>query len=587
MVRQALSFDNNAVAAVLDEIGDLLELKGENVFRAVTYRAAARAIRDLREPLRMYVEQKRLGEIPKVGSSVADVITQLVTAGKAKRHEELKAAVPEGLLTLLRVSGVGPATARTIYEHLKITTLDELEEAAKEGRLRRLPKIQARTEENILKSIASLRQRTGRSLLDDARSAADAMITWLREETGCERVAVAGSLRRWRETIGDVDLLVAAAEPAPIMDTFVRAPTVDRVIARGDTKSSVIVERGLQIDLRVIPEASWGAALVYFTGSKEHNVRLRGIALRKKLLLNEYGLYRIGEEKGGTPVASATEEDVYAALGMAWIPPEIREDRGEIDAATAGALPELIRVEDIKGDLHTHSSWTDGRDTIADMARRARAKGYEYVALTDHSVGLGMTQGLSLERIRQRTKEIERLGRELAPFRILVGTEVDIRSNGKLDYPDEVLALFDVVTASVHSAFSQPRDVMTERIVGAMRHPLVDAISHPTGRLLERRDPYEVDIDKLIDVAAETGTRLEVNGGPERLDLPDVWVRRAIDKGVCLVVNSDAHAIEELDYMDNAVATARRGWATKASVDNVNVLEKLVGLRPKRKGKQA
>ena len=582
MVRQALSFDNDAVADVLDEIGDLLELKGENVFRAVTYRAAARAIRDLREPIRVYVERKRLAEIPKVGASVGEVITQLIETGRSKRHEELLAAVPEGLLTLLRVPGVGPATARTIHEHLRITTIDELEEAAKAGRLRRLPKIQAKTEENILKSIASLRQRTGRALLGDARAAAAAMADWLRQETGEQRIEVAGSLRRWRETIGDVDLLVASHAPGPVMEALTRAPAVERVLAHGETKSSVIVDRGLQIDLRVVPEASWGAALLYFTGSKEHNVRLRGIALRAKLLLNEYGLYRAGEEKSGSPVASRTEEEIYAALGMPWIAPELREDRGEIQAALAGELPLLLRDEDVRGDLHAHSDWTDGRDPIAAMARAARARGYAYIALTDHSVGLGMTQGLSVERIRKRGVEIAALNRELAPFRILAGTEVDIRANGSLDYPDEVLALFDVVTASVHSAFGQTRDVMTERIVGAMRHPLVDAISHPTGRLLERRDPYAVDLDRVIDVAAETGTRLEVNGGPERLDLPDVYVRKAIAKGVRLVTNSDAHSIEELDHMRNAVATARRGWATAASVENTRSLDALLGLRPKR-----
>ena len=582
MVRQALSFDNDAVAAVLDEIGDLLELKGENVFRAVTYRAAARAIRDLRDPLKMYVEQKRLAEIPKVGTSVGDVIRQLITTGKSDRHEELLAAVPPGLLTLLRVPGVGPATARTIYEHLRITTIDELDEAAKAGKLRQLPKIQAKTEENIIKSIVSLRQRTGRALQGDARTAAGAMIAWLRQETGEERIEIAGSLRRWRETIGDVDLLVSSRSPAAIMEALTRAPMVERVLAHGDTKSSVIVDRGLQIDLRVVPEASWGAALLYFTGSKEHNVRLRGIALRRKLLLNEYGLYRVGEEKTGTPLASRSEEEIYDALGMDWIAPELREDHGEIQAAAAHALPALLELRDIKGDLHSHSSWTDGRDPIADMARQARARGYEYIALTDHSVGLGMTQGLNVERIRLRTKEIEQLNRELAPFRILIGTEVDIRANGALDYPDEILALFDVVTASVHSAFNQPRDVMTDRIVGAMRHPLVDAISHPTGRLLEKRDPYDVDLDRLIEVAAETGTRLEVNGGPERLDLSDVYVRQAIAAGVRLVTNSDAHSIEELDYMANAVSTARRGWATAATVENTKPLAEIMSLRPKR-----
>ncbi len=558
--------DNDRVAAVLDEIGDLLELKGENVFRAVTYRAAARAIRDLREPLRDRLAQGRLGEIPKVGPSVAEAIEQLLTTGRSKRHDELTALVPEGLLTLLKVPGVGPATARAIYDRLQITTIDGLAEAAAAGRLRGIPKIGTKTEENILKSIAALRQRTGRSLIHDARRAAEAMAAHLRAH-GAREVYVAGSLRRWKETIGDVDLLVAVADPTPLMAAFVAGPSVLRVLANGETKSSVVLESGLQIDLRVVPEVSLGAALLYFSGSKEHNVRLRGHALRRKLTLNEYGLYRLGDEKG-KPVASRTEEEIYAALEMDWIPPELREDHGEIDAALAHTLPELVGVTDIRGDLHTHSNWTDGRDTILEMALRARAKGYAYVALTDHSVGLGMTQGLNVERIRKRSLEIRALNATLAPFRILIGTEVDIRANGRLDYPDEVLAEFDIVTASVHSAFAQTRDVMTKRIIGAMEHPLVNAISHPTGRLLERRPGYEVDIDALIDAAVRTHTRLEINGGPERLDLADVAVRRAVEKGAALVINSDAHAVEELEWMEYGVATARRGWATKASVHN-------------------
>jgi DNA polymerase (family 10) len=571
--REYASEENARVADLLDEIGDLIELKGENVFRAVTYRAAAREIRDLREPIRTIYEAGHLATIPKVGTSVGEAIAQYLQGGKARRHEELKAAVPDGLLTLLRVKGVGPATARLIHQHLKITTIDDLEVAAKDGRLRTLPKIQAKTEENILKSIASLRQRTGRSLINYARTAADRMVVHLRETTAVAEISVCGSLRRWKETIGDVDLLVASEQAAPIMAAFTGAPNVERILASGDTKSSVIVERGLQIDLRVVPAASWGAALLYFTGSKEHNVRLRGYALRMKLLLNEYGLYRVGEEKSGTPVASRTEEEIYAALGMDWIPPELREDHGEIDAALAHALPSLVTVDELKGDLHTHSDWTDGRDTLAAMVRRARDKGYAYVAMTDHSVGLGMTNGLNLERIAARTKQIAKLNQELAPFRVLIGTEVEIRADGRLDYPDDVLAGFEIVTASIHSAFNQPREQITQRLVGAMKHPLVTAISHPTGRLLERRDPYDVDLDAVIDAAAATGTRLEVNGGPERLDLPDWAVRKAVEKRAALVIDSDAHAVEELEWTLYGTATARRGWATADRVDNTRGLD--------------
>jgi len=571
--REYASEENARVADLLDEIGDLLELKGENVFRAVTYRAAAREIRDLREPIRTIYEAGHLAAIPKVGSSVGEAIAQYLQGGKAKRHEELKAAVPDGLLTLLRVKGVGPATARLIYQHLKITSIDDLEAAAKDGRLRAIPKIQAKTEENILKSIASLRQRTGRSLINFARTAADRMVAYLRDTANVTEISVCGSLRRWKETIGDIDLLVASDQAAPIMAAFTSAPNVERILASGDTKSSVIVERGLQIDLRVVPLSSWGAALLYFTGSKEHNVRLRGFALRKKLLLNEYGLYRVGEEKGGTPVASRTEEDIYAALGMDWIAPELREDHGEIDAALAHALPLLVTVDQLRGDLHTHSDWTDGRDTLAAMVRRARDKGYAYVAMTDHSVGLGMTNGLNLERIAARTKQIAKLNSELAPFRVLIGTEVEIRADGRLDYPDDVLAGFEIVTASIHSAFNQPRDQITQRLVGAAKHPLVTAISHPTGRLLERRDPYDVDLDAVIDAAVATGTRVEVNGGPERLDLPDWAVRKAVDKGATLVIDSDAHAVEELEWTVYGTATARRGWATADRVGNTRGLD--------------
>jgi DNA polymerase (family 10) len=582
MPLDALATGNDAIAKVLDEIGDLIELKGENVFRAVTYRAAARSIRDLREPLTKLVQERRLKEIPKVGSSVGEAIEQIVATGRSKRHDELQAAVPPGLLTLLRVPGVGPATARTIYDHLKITTIEELEEAATEHRLQQLPKIQAKTEENILRSIAALKQRTGRSLLHDARASAMVMAEYLRAETGATQLAIAGSLRRYKETIGDIDIVVAGDDAVPIFEVFARAPSIQRVLARGDTKCSVIVDSGLQIDLRVVPAQSFGAALLYFTGSKEHNVRLRGLALRRKLLLNEYGLYRVGAEARGQEIASKTEEEVYAALEMDFIPPELREDRGEVDAAKARALPKLVDLAQVRGDLHTHTNWTDGRDPLADMARQARAMGYAYLAVTDHSPGLGMTNGLSPERIEVRLAEAGRLNAELAPFRIIVGTEVDIRANGALDYSDDLLRKFDVVTASVHSSFAQTREQMTARVVGAMRHPLVTALSHPTGRLLEKREPHAVDLDAVIDAAVETGTWIEVNGGPERLDLPDTWIHKAVDRGATLVANSDAHAIEELDWMDLAIGTARRGWAPEKNIANVRGLDAMLASRKKR-----
>ncbi len=575
MPRTSPTPSNEQVAAMLEDIADMLELSGENVFRAVSFRAAARSIRDLRDPVERYVTEGRLREIERVGESSAEIITEFIERGTSRRYEELQAKTPPGLLQLLRVPGVGPATARTIYQHLKITTVDELEEAARLGRLRTLPKIQAKTEENILRSIGRLKQRSGRSLVHQALADARRLVADMKERTGVERLTWAGSLRRMRETIGDIDILAATADGGPVARVFFEAPEVERVLARGDTKCSVVLRRGVQVDLRIVPPESWGAALLYFTGSKEHNVHLRGVALKRKLTLNEYGLYRLGEEQGA-PVASATEEEVYAALGMDWIPPELREDRGEIEAALEQRLPALVRREDIEGDLHVHSNWTDGRDTLAAMCRRAKELGYAYVAVTDHSIGLGMAKGLTVDRIRARNADIAKLNDELAPFRVFSGTEVNIRADGTLDYNEEVLQLFEVVTASIHSSFAQPKEVMTKRIIGAMRHPLVDAISHPTGRLLERRDAYDVDVEALIGVSAETGCRLEVNGGPERLDLTDVYVRRAIERGAPLVINSDAHAIEELDWLEFGVATARRGWARAEHVENTRSLAEML-----------
>ena len=562
---------NERVAAVLDDIADMVDLAGEGTFRAVTFRAVARAVRDLREPVRAYHEQGRLRDIEKVGPSVEQVIVDLLERGTSRRYEELTAKTPPGLLDLLRVPGVGPATARTIYEHLRITTLEELEDAARDGRLRRLPKIQAKAEERILLAIEQLKRRSGRSLLHHALRDARAVADYLREQVPGADVAWAGSLRRMRETIGDLDILAASAEARPLHEALLACPGVERVLASGEAKSAVVLASGVQVDLRVVPRASWGAALIYFTGSQEHNVHLRGLALRKGLLLNEYGLYRVGEETGPA-VAGAREEDIYAALGMQWIPPELREDRGEVEAALTDRLPRLVTRADIRGDLHCHSDWTDGRDTLPAMVLRAKELGYDYVAVTDHSISLGMAKGLSVDRIRQRNAVIERLDRELRPFRVFSGCEVNIRADGALDYPDDVLALFDVVTASIHSAMQQPKDVMTRRITGAMRNPLVDAISHPTGRLLERREEYEVDVEAIIALSAETGCRLEVNGGPERLDLADVSVRKATSAAAPLVINSDAHAVDELDWMEFGVATARRGWATRAAVENAKPL---------------
>lgn len=474
---------------------------------------------------------------------------------------------------LLEVPGLGPRRAETIYRELGITTIPQLADSARQHRLCKLPGIREKTEQKILREIERLQQRTRRLLLGVALPAAEEVVNLLKGHPAVERIDPAGSIRRMKETIGDIDILVASTRPLAVMDAFTTLPIVKEVLAKGPTKSSILTRANLQIDVRVIKPEEYGSALQYFTGSKEHNIALRELAIRKGLKLSEYGIF---DDRTGKRLAGETEQEVYHVLGLQWIPPELRENRGEIEAAAEGRLPKVVELRDIRGDLHVHTDMSDGTDPLEVMVEAARRHGYEYVAITDHSIGLGVAGGLSLDVIAEQKRIIDKLNHKYAPFRILHGIEVNIRGDGTLDYDDEVLRHFDIVTASIHSGFGQPRERMTERIIKAIRNPNVDVLNHPRGRLIDKRAGYEVDLDAVIKVAAEEGVSLEINSQPDRLDLDDVWSRRAKEMGVTLTIDSDAHNKDQLGLLRYGVATARRGWLEKSDVLNTLPLDKLL-----------
>lgn len=562
---------NAAVARVLEAIADALELRGEGGFRVNAYREAARNVELLREDIEEIWEEGKLEEIPGVGTSIAQKIGDFLARGESPYLAELGQGFPPGLLELLKVPGLGPKKSRLLYEALGIGSLAELVEAARAHRIRQVRGLGAKSEENLLREAERLQQREKRLLLGQAWPLAEAIAQMLSECPFVCAIEPAGSIRRRKETIGDIDLLASSAEPTQVMEAFVRLPLVQEVLNQGPTKSSILTQENLQVDLRVVAPAEYGSALQHFTGSKSHNIAMRERAIRLGYKLNEYGLFRLDTNER---VAAKREEDVYQALGLPWIPPELRENAGEIEAAERGRLPHLIELADIRGDLHLHTEWSDGHDSLRSMAYAARELGYEYIAVTDHSHSLGIAHGLDPERVREQGRLIEDLNRELAPFQILHGTELEIRMDGTLDYPDELLATLDYVGASVHSGMKQPADKMTARILEAFRHR-IHTFNHPTGRLLEERSPYEFDFDQVLQAARGRGICLEVNGNPHRLDLKDVDARRARDKGVGLVLDTDAHRTADLSYMRYAVAIARRGWVEKGDVLNALPLEAL------------
>lgn len=564
---------NEDVVRLLSEIADMLEVQGESAFKVRAYREAARTLEGMSESVANLVAEGRLTDIRGIGASIAEKITEFVQTGRSRYHEELESKLSSGFVKMLQIPGVGPKMARLFRDELGVSSIEELEEAARSHRLRDLPRFGEKTEQNVLAGIARLRRKSGRLLLGTALPVAEQIVSQLRTSAAVQRIETCGSLRRWRETIGDLDILVASTRPADALDDFAGLPVVKSVLAKGSTKASVLTEEDLQVDCRVVAPDEWGAALQYFTGSKDHNVQIRGIAEQNGLKLNEYGVFRIADD---TKVAGPDEEGVYRALGMAWIPPEMREAHGEVQAALEGRLPDLVELSDIRGDLHIHTNWSDGHDSIEAMVEAARTRGYEYLAVSDHSVGMGFISGLTVERIREQREAIDRLNDGYDGFRLLHGIEVNIRADGTLDYDDEVLARFDVVTASIHGGLSQSEERITERMLSAIRNPHVDIIGHPTGRIIDKREPYAFDEDAVFAAAAETRTALEINSQPDRLDLKDTHARRAIQAGALVAIDSDAHSTAQLQLTRYGVATARRGWVTKNRVVDALPLEDLL-----------
>ena len=564
---------NPEVARIFNAIADILEIKGDNPFRIRAYRRAAQNIEGLPEDVETLIAREALEDLPGIGKDLAAKIREIVKTGTAQEYENLKAEIPAGLVQLVHIPGVGPKTAKLLYEEKGIDSIEKLEAAARAGVLRKLPKIKVKTEQNILRGIEMLKRASGRMPLGQALPLAEEIIARLRRVKGNQRILYAGSLRRMKDTVGDVDLLAVSTAAEKVMDAFVSLPMVQQVLAKGETKSSVMTRQGIQVDVRVVAPEAFGAALVYFTGSKAHNIHLRDMARKKGLKISEYGVF---QERTGKRIAGKEEEEIYGVLKLPFIPPELREDAGEIEAALAGRLPDLITVEDIKGDLHVHSTWSDGAHPIAEVVEAAQKRGYAYIAITDHSKGLGVARGLSAEDLARQREEIERLNQRLTGFRILAGTEVDIRADGRLDLPDAVLATLDFVIASVHSAFRQDPETMTKRITRALGNRYVRALGHPTGRLLGEREPLEFDFDQLLEAARKNTVAFEINASPFRLDLNEVYARRVKDAGLPIVINTDTHTLSNFDHIKLGVATARRAWIEKKDVWNALPLKQLL-----------
>lgn len=563
---------NAEVAEVLYEIADLLELQGVE-FKPNAYRKAARNIEAMTQEIEDYRKTSSLRDIPGVGEAIAKKLEEILKTGHLTYLDELKAELPAGLLQLMDVPEIGPKTAIHLYKELHVTNLHELKAAAEGHRIRDLKGFGVRSEERILSGIRVLERRSGRMLLGYAYPAAQSVKDYMERTAEVRLISLGGSLRRMKETIGDLDLLVGSGEPEKVMEVFVSNPEVAEVIVRGPTKTSVRLRDGIQVDLRVVQVEEFGAALQYFTGSKEHNVELRSIAIDKGYKLNEYGLFK---RDGAEVVARRTEEDIYKALGLDIMPPEMRENRGEIEAAQWGRLPKLIELKDIKGDLHTHSLASDGVATIEEMAYAGKRKGYEYIGISDHSESLRVANGLSPQRLRGNVDIARNVAERVQGIKVLIGAEVEILEDGKLDYPNDVLRELDYVVGAVHSKFAQSEREMTDRIVTAMSNDYMTILAHPTGRVLEQREPYHFDMDQVLQAAKDHQICMELNAYPERMDLSDINCMKAREKGVVIAVNTDAHSLAQLDYMFYGVATARRAWLEAKNVINALPLDQLV-----------
>ena len=572
--------NNKELADTFTLIANLLEIKGEVIYVTLAYRKAAENLSTLGRDANEYWKEGKLREIPGVGKAIAEKIAELLNTGQLQFLEKLKQEIPEGLAEWLQVPGLGPKKVALIWKELGITTLSELAEAAKTGKLRDLPGMGEKSETQILTGIESLSRRSGRIPLGRAFPLAQEIIAVLKKIPGVADASPAGSLRRMKPTVGDLDILVAASESAAVMQAFTTLPGVARVLGKGETKASIEFGDGVRAQLWVHPPEKFGTALQYATGSKDHNVQLRQLALEKGLSLSEHALTRTD---GSGEILCATEEAVYATLGLPWIPPELREDRGEVQAAKAGKLPKLIEVGDIHADLQTHSTWSDGKLSMLEMARLAARRGMRVIAFTDHSISLGVTGGLSMERHAEQQLEIEAAQREVGDsIRILHASEVEIKADGTLDYPDEFLATLDLVLASLHTSLRQPREKVTQRLINAIRNPHVDIIGHPTGRLIPDREGADLDMDAVLAAAAETGVALEINASPYRLDLEDIYARRAHELGIPISINTDAHSEVDMDMLPFGVAIARRAWLTAEDVINTWPTQRLLDWLAKR-----
>ena len=565
---------NTAIAKVFQDMADLLELKGENMFKIRAYQRAARTIEHLPKEIEIMLDEgEDLQTIPGVGEAIAKKTIELVNTGKLRVYEELKAEFPEGITTLLEIPGIGPRTANRLSNELGVKSADDLEQAIKDGRVAGLFRLGDKTADNILQQIEALRRKDQRIPIGEALPVVDEILNSLRPLPGVKNLTAAGSLRRFRETVGDIDLMGTADNPEGVIDAFVELPQVREVLAKGPTKASVILPGGLQADLRMVEHDSFGSLLQYFTGSKEHNVTLRTKEQKRGLKLSEYGITNTETDK---LEKFATEEAFYRRLGLQYIPPEIREDQGEIDLAEKGKVPKLVELADIKGDTHVHTDWSDGHDSIEAMAQAAKALGYQYLAITDHSAGRGIAHGLSEERLRQQIEEVKQLNGQLKGIHIFTGTEMDIRADGSMDLPDELLADLDIVIAAIHSAMNQNEEKITRRILGAIENPHVDVIAHPTCRLLGEREPVAIDMEAVFRAAAKYDKALEINAMPSRLDLKDIHVYRARELGVKLIMGTDAHSIAQMGFMRFGVGVARRGWCQAKDILNTRTAREML-----------
>lgn len=559
---------NKEIARIFDELGDMLEFLGENPFRARAYKRASQIIYGLPEDVENLYKSGKLSEIKGIGESIIQKIGEYIEKGKISVYEEYRSKIPEGLLELLSVPYIGPVTLRTLYKTLHITNFDELIKACEDKLIRNLPNFGPKKEENILKGLLRYKEQAFRHPIGLIYEDITKLLTDIKKIPGVVRAEVAGSFRRMKETIGDIDILASGKKSKVIIENFTKLPTIKEVLSEGETKSSVLLLTGIQADLRVVDDDSFGACLQYFTGSKNHNVKLRGIAKDMGFKINEYGIF-----KGDKLIPCPDEEIVYKTLGMQWIPPEMREDNGEIELAQKNNLPELIGYNDIKGDVHVHSTYSDGGESIKSMAETAIKKGYKYIVITDHSQSLKIAKGLEIERLLKQMEEIDKLNEELSPFRIFKGSEVDIKHDGSLDYPDEILKKLDFVIASIHSGFKDDERKITKRILSAMENEYVTMIAHPTGRIINTRDPYNVNIIEMCKKASITNTFLEINAYFDRLDLNDINARIAKEYGVKFCIGTDSHNSIQLNMMIYGIGQARRAWLTKSDVINTKSLK--------------